>query len=77
MSDRFITVHDAESSKRRFPEGRPMRVRADSIDSLRGYPDGRARTVLGIHGSYLHVTETEDEVLHLIGGHILSPGSEL
>jgi hypothetical protein len=67
---RFITLHDANSSKKKFPEGRVMRVRADSIDTLRPYPDGRARTVLGIHGNYLHVTETEDEILALVHGHI-------
>lgn len=63
----FITVHDSEVSKRRWPEGRPIRVRAESIDTLRGYPGGRTRTVIGINGSYFHVTETEDEILALIG----------
>lgn len=63
----FITVHDGDVSKKWWPDGRPVRVRADSIDTLRGYPDGRIRTVLGIRGSYLHVMETEDEILALIG----------
>lgn len=67
---RFITVHDADVSKKKFPDGKPVRVRAQSIDSLRPYPEGRTRTVLGIHGSYLHVTETEDEIVALVGGHI-------
>ena len=62
----FITVHDGEAPRRKFPVGRPVQVRASSIDTLRGYPDGHVRTVLGIHGSYLHVTETEDEMLALI-----------
>jgi hypothetical protein len=67
----FITVHDGNVSKKRFPDGRPMQVRADSIDSMRGYAEGRVRTVLGIRGSYLHVTETEDQLIAMIGGHIV------
>jgi hypothetical protein len=67
---RFITVHDADSRKKYFPKGRPVRVRADAVTTLRGYAEGRTRTVLGIQGSYLHVTETEDEVLRLIGGYL-------
>lgn len=65
---KFITVHDAEVSARKMPEGRPVRVRADSIDTLRGYPDGRTRCVVGVNGSYLHVVETEEQILNLIGG---------
>lgn len=73
---RFITVHDANSSKKKFPDGRVMRVRADSIDTMRPYPDGRARTVLGIHGNYLHVTETEDEIIAQIPTAYLHPREE-
>lgn len=63
---RFITVHDGSVSKRKFPDGKSVRVRATSIDTIRPYPSGRVRCVLGIRGSYIHVTETEDEVLALI-----------
>lgn len=64
---RFITVHDATASKRQWPLGRPVRVRADAIDTLRPYPEGTTRTVLGIHGVYLHVTENESQILRLLG----------
>ena len=66
----WITVHDADVSpkNKKWPEGRPVRVRADAISTIRPYQDGRARTVLGINGSYLHTTETEDEILEMIGG---------
>lgn len=68
---RWITLHDAESNKKRFPGGRPVRVRADAIFSLRGYPDGRERTVVGIGGGYyLHTIETEEQVLALVGGEL-------
>jgi uncharacterized protein YlzI (FlbEa/FlbD family) len=62
----FITLHDADSPKKKWPLGRPVTVRASSIDTIRGYPDGRTRAVVGIHGQFLHVTERESEVLEKI-----------
>lgn len=62
----FITVTDAEVKNRHYPDGRPVMVRASSIDSIRPYAEGRVRCVLGIHGSYLHVRETEEQIMQAI-----------
>lgn len=58
----WIEVHDAEYWKRKFPKGRPVKVRRSSIDTMRHYEDGRTRTVLGIRGTFLHITETKEEL---------------
>jgi hypothetical protein len=62
----FITLHDGEANRRKFPDGKPVQVRAQSIDMLRGYPDERVRTVISVHGAYLHVIETEEQIFSLM-----------
>lgn len=62
----WITLHDGDASKRQYPDGRPVWVKADAITVLRGYDEGHVRTVVGVNGSWLHVTETKDEILSMI-----------
>lgn len=69
MMHGWITVHDSFGKTRRSAAKRPprpMRVRASSIDSIRPYGDGVTRAVLGIHGSFLHISETEAEIERMI-----------
>jgi hypothetical protein len=63
---RFLTLHDTFNATKRHPEGDTIRVRADAIDTLRGYPDGLTRCILGVHGAFHHVAETEDEILEML-----------
>lgn len=62
----FILLHDAATSKKKYPEGKAVYVRPDSIDILRGYKDGRVRTVVGVRGQFLHVTESVHVIMKKI-----------
>lgn len=67
---RLVVVHEDVHNRRKWPEGRPVTVRASSVDTLRGYPAGTTRCVLGIHGQFLHVRETHEEMVVLLGAYV-------
>lgn len=58
----WITVHQLHPTKKGKSEA--ISVRASSVDSL--MPRTTYTTLL-VHGRYVHVTETVDEVRTLIG----------
>jgi hypothetical protein len=68
LPEGWFIVHDHATAKpKKDKPGAPLRVRAASVDAVWGYGDATSTIVM--HGAYLAVTESAEEVLALVARH--------